>query len=712
MSDHVEIHRREFLAAAAAIATGSSAQTAEPDAAGRRLRVGLCAKDITPTEFPVVVNGMFGPRLAQKAHTRLFARAMVLDDGTLRIAIVVLDSCVLPREMLDEVKEQAGKLTGIAADYMMISATHCHTAPSVMGALGCDIDPKYAKFLPGCLVEAIRQAASAMAPARVGWAVAKAPDFNDCRRGIFPPDKIGTDPFGDKTVRVNMHTSGLGAAGPTDPDLSLLALQSPEGKPLAVLANYAMHYFAGDPIVSGDVGGLFGEKFAALTGAERQAPPFVGIFSQGTSGDQYSRAYHKPQPSFNLQTYTEGLARIAVAAYRSIQFRDWAPLAMAETRLTLRRRGPDDQRLAWARQVLDGKIPPPTGLSKVYAREAILLHEKPEAELKLQAIRIGDLGITALPNEVYAVTGLKLKALSPLGPTFNIELANGEEGYIPPPEQHKLGGYTTWPARTAALEPEAEPKIVEAMLGLLEKVSGKPRRSPPEAIGPYARAVLASKPSVYWRLRDFGGPAAADASGNKSAGAYEDGVAFYLEGPDLPGCRTTEEIARAARFIGGRVKAEVDALGDACTAEMWFWNALPTDAREVTGYLFSRSGAGEPAAAEWLAIGGKAAGGKLLLGTTAGQEPLVGKTAIALRTWNHLAWVRQGEKVSAYLNGNSTPEIGGELPLRFPAGPVRVFVGGRSDGAADFEGKIAEVALYGRALGPEEIAEHVAAARS
>ncbi len=60
---------------------------------------------------------------------------------------------------------------------------------------------------------------------------------------------------------------------------------------------------------------------------------------------------------------------------------------------------------------------------------------------------------------------------------MNIELANGSEGYIPPPEQHALGGYTTWPARTAGLEVQAEPKIVAAVLGLLEQVAGKPRRA-------------------------------------------------------------------------------------------------------------------------------------------------------------------------------------------------------------------------------------------
>ena len=65
---------------------------------------------------------------------------------------------------------------------------------------------------------------------------------------------------------------------------------------------------------------------------------------------------------------------------------------------------------------------------------------------------MGGLGITAIPDEVFAITGLKLKMRSPFDMTMNITLANGSEGYIPPPEQHRLGGYTTWPARTAGLE--------------------------------------------------------------------------------------------------------------------------------------------------------------------------------------------------------------------------------------------------------------------
>src|SRR5205085_7062139 len=122
----------------------------------------------------------------------------------------------------------------------------------------------------------------------------------------------------------------------------------------------------------------------------------------------------------------------------------------------------------------------PKGWPEIYALEQIMLAAEPRRELKLQALRIGDVAIAAIPDEVFAITGLKLKLQSPLPDTFNIELANGNEGYIPPPEQHELGGYTTWAARTAGLEVDAESKIVDALLKLLEDVAGKPRRALPD----------------------------------------------------------------------------------------------------------------------------------------------------------------------------------------------------------------------------------------
>ena len=250
-----------------------------------------------------------------------------------------------------------------------------------------------------------------------------------------------------------------------------------------MLANYSMHYFGAAP-VSADYYGRFAAALAQRIGAERAIRPFVGIMSQGTSGDQMWMDYGRPRNDPGIDaTPTRSPSPPTRPTRRSPRTTTRFRWRWPRRRSTLRRRVPDDAaaRVGPSHRRQDGGSALPADLPEVYAKEAIYLHEDPERELKLQAIRIGELGITAIPNEVFALTGLKIKAQSPLATTMNIELANGSEGYIPPPEQHALGGYTTWPARTAALEVQAEPKIVATVLGLLEQVAGKPRRDgPPE----------------------------------------------------------------------------------------------------------------------------------------------------------------------------------------------------------------------------------------
>src|SRR6185503_7955238 len=137
----------------------------------KQFRAGAFAIDITPTNFPVIVNAMFTERTANRAHDPLHARCLVLDDGTTRIAIAVVDTCMMPRDLLDHAKELARRSTGIATDHMLISATHTHSAPSAMGCLGSRADPDYAKFLPSRIAEAIERAYQNLTPAKIGWAV-------------------------------------------------------------------------------------------------------------------------------------------------------------------------------------------------------------------------------------------------------------------------------------------------------------------------------------------------------------------------------------------------------------------------------------------------------------------------------------------------------------------------------------------------------------
>ncbi len=707
---------------AACVALGIGHRMAQAERASdggpRQLRAGACAVDITPQKFPVIVNGGFLERETSHVNDPLFARALVLDNGSLQLAITVVDSCVIPQDIMDEAKRLAQEATGIPAERMLIAATHTHTAPSCVGALGSRADEAYSKFLPGKIAEAVAGAQKNLAPARIGWTVVEDRAHTNCRRWILRPDRVRTDPFGEPTVRAMMHPGYqnpdfIGPAGPIDPYLTILAVQTPQGQPMALLANYSMHYF-GSGNISADYYGVFARRIGQLLGAEGRQPAFVGIMAQGTSGDLHWMDYSQPRKTISMESYGDEVARVVHRAYESIVFHDWVPLAVAQTEMTLRRRVPDEKRLTWARQMISQMGQRlPQNIPEVYAWEQVYLHEQPELRFILQAMRIGDLGIAAIPCEVFGITGLKIKAQSPLVPTVNFELANGYGGYIPPPEQHTLGGYTTWPARSAGLEVQAEPKIVEAMLGLLEQVSGQRRRPVEFKPGPYARAVLASKPVAYWRLDDFQGPEAADASANKRPAQYEERIALFLEGADGPGLNTGELGNRAAHFAGGRLAGTLPEIGATYSVELWFWNGLPAEARPVTGFLVSRGPDGaEGAPGDHLGIGGqKDAPGRLFFfnGNQRGQL-LTGTTEIPLKTWCYVVLVRDGPKVAVYLNGRQEPEIVGEAAPGWPAGIPQIFIGGRNDRFADFCGKIDEVAVYDRALPASEIASHYQAA--
>jgi hypothetical protein len=106
-------------------------------------------------------------------------------------------------------------------------------------------------------------------------------------------------------------------------------------------------------------------------------------------------------------------------------------------------------------------------LEKAYAQRVLQMElEWPdEIKIPLQTFRIGELGVAAVPFEVFTKTGLDIKAQSPFKPTFTIEIANGYYGYLPTPDQHKLGGYETW-LSTNRVEVDASEKIVKELMSL------------------------------------------------------------------------------------------------------------------------------------------------------------------------------------------------------------------------------------------------------
>lgn len=460
----------------ALLATGLLASHAAAD-----LKAGAYAQDATPTKFPISVNGNMADVQATAAHDPIHARCLVLDDGKTKLAIVVVDSCMLPRELVLDAKARATKLTGIPADHILISATHTHSAPTVTGVFQSEPDADYVAYLPKKIAEGIQAAHDRRVPARLGFGKARDESNVFNRRwkreaGLIPPD-----PFGNTTDRVQMNP-GIQAkgllepAGPVDPDISFLSVQAADGKPVCLLANYSLHYVGGNPALSADYFGAFADRVKQLVAPDSK--DFVGIMSNGTSGDVNNVNFAAPAPKYGpgerIKLVADAVAKKVAEAYPKVEHRSDVTLAAATKELTLGVRKPTEKDLERARAILeenrDKKVL--SGLAAVYARETVLMAKYPDTvPVTVQALRVGDTGIVAIPCEVFTEIGLGIKKASPLKNTFTIELANGYNGYLPTPAQHALGGYETWRARSSYLEVEASPKIVAVVEDLLAKVA-------------------------------------------------------------------------------------------------------------------------------------------------------------------------------------------------------------------------------------------------
>jgi neutral ceramidase len=105
-----------------------------------------------------------------------------------------------------------------------------------------------------------------------------------------------------------------------------------------------------------------------------------------------------------------------------------------------------------------------------YATRLIAMKNVPDTrDIPLTAFRIGDLGIVAIPFEVFAEIGLGIRERSPLATTFTISHAGGSFGYLPTEALHALGGYET-SLGTNFAQKDAAARISDRMVEMLEKL--------------------------------------------------------------------------------------------------------------------------------------------------------------------------------------------------------------------------------------------------
>ncbi len=468
------MNRREFLAAGSLVA----ARPATSATAGR-LRAGAATSHITPALGCSLAGGMTD-RIATDVHDELHVRGLALDNGAARIALAVVDSCVVPRSIIDRAKELIQTHTGLPPSHVLVSATHTHSAPPATHLFQSLPDPQYTEFLTTRIADCVRLAVKRLQPARIGWAVGREERLVFNRRYFMKPGTIPADPFGRAADRVQMNPpvgspNIIKAAGPTDPDVGVVVIETPEGRPICVLGNYALHYVGGGggADITADYYGAWANAMLRLA-----AQPFVPILSNACSGNINGVNFLAPKPVrlppyVQMQQYADTLAAECRRVWGAMRFTDSVELAASIEELDLATRVPTAEELDAARKLLAGAGPGPyKDRPLIYARETVFLSEYPKrVRTPIQALRVGSLAIATFPGEAFVEMGLEVKAKSPFKPTLLIELANDYRGYLPTPEAHELGGYETWRAKSSYMEKQAAPKMVACALRQLEKVS-------------------------------------------------------------------------------------------------------------------------------------------------------------------------------------------------------------------------------------------------
>jgi hypothetical protein len=449
-------------------------------AAAAEFRAGAATSNITPEIGRPIIGG-FVPYPSTHIHDELHVRCLVLDDGDTKLALVVCDLLGINRVVSDEARKQIAERYGIPRERVMICATHTHSASSALGEDSRKLDQQlddYQQFVAQRIADGVARAINNLRPAQVAFGTAKAPQHVFNRRWHMRAGTVPLNPFGGTDmVKMNPPTGNpnlVEPAGPTDSVVSFLALREPGGRPISVFAAYSLHYIGGvgRGHVSADYFAVFSEHLKRQLSDGKQdrpdAPPFVAMMANGTSGDinniDFRNRRPRKKPYEQMRFVGEDVAKKVHAAMGAIKYQDDVTLAAVYREPTIAWRRPTAEQRKWAEETLAAGKQRDRDLSYIYAQRTMRLAKYPETTtVPLQVIRIGDVCISTMPFEVFCEIGLDFKAGSPIQPAFMVSLAHGYFGYLPTPRQHRLGGYETW-LGTNRVEPKASDKLLEELL--------------------------------------------------------------------------------------------------------------------------------------------------------------------------------------------------------------------------------------------------------
>ncbi len=440
------------------------------------LEAGWAITDITPP-LGFRLSGYFRERRATGIKDPLHAKALVLRQGEMQVALVFCDLVWVPHEISVRARRQSAARTGLSIDRISILATHTHTGPLYYGAMrdllhrqavdASGTDPgepiDYVPFLIERIVAAVDQANNRLRP--VGLKAAKLrqrPQISFNRRYHMKDGSVRFNPgVGNPNI--------IRPAGPIDPYVDVLLFTDPgTDRPLASLTVFALHLdTTGGTEYSADYPYYLEKHLKAELGEA-----FVSFFASGTCGDiNHIDVRARDGARRRAPELGRLLSRTVLRAIAQARPLD-PSLKLAHTTLYARAQQYSDEQKQWAEETLPlivtRKLP---FLERVRAYKIADLARFPNGRIPLEihAVRLSrETAAVTLPGEVFVELGLELKRRSPFPHTIVMELANGAPAYIPTRKAFREGSYEIVNSRIAPGEGE---RMIDEAVGLLKQLA-------------------------------------------------------------------------------------------------------------------------------------------------------------------------------------------------------------------------------------------------
>lgn len=398
------------------------------------LRAGVAKAEITPKEAtPLWGYKTRGAAFSEGKSDPLYAVCLVLEFRGERIAIVTLDLGRTPSErVLTSIRRRLQKEVRIETSFVM--ASHTHHGPVMEFSRGegrgegrFDASLRYYRWLEDEIVRCAAAANRNLQPATLFAGASRLKDFNFNRQTILNPT--------------------------SDDDLTVLRVDAPQGKTLALLVNFAAH-----PVLTPETTRMFSADFVGhMKKAIERDTGAVALFAQGAAGDQSAN-----DTGAGAVEYGERLAKEALKLAMSLE--PWQPSrgGIESKEQTFRFQSRID--------LSDAKVR--KAQNEVYYPELVQNYADEYSDgirPRLSVATLGsNLAFVGVSGEFFSDHALRLKQRLPGVLTFFFGYCNGYHQYFPTIEAAAKGGYGTDPASAPAALGSGEAMMNTALIWIYE----------------------------------------------------------------------------------------------------------------------------------------------------------------------------------------------------------------------------------------------------